>query len=186
MTSRSPPARSASSSSDRADLLRAIVRTDWCEPWQEHTELHAMALALLLSKPRTCPQSPPPGGTPTSDDRSASPLAGPSALVMLLGGVERPRPLVRFARLVHPRVRAFGRTFGPRRLRRQSEPAPVATQDGAVRAFLPSARGDHVQELAPLRVCGAVGWGPWPLGDRVGGQLHADHPRPYRPLKAVA
>src|SRR5512132_1668552 len=56
MTSRSPPARSAPSRSAMADLSRAIVRTPWCEPWQEHTELHAMALALLLSKPRTCPQ----------------------------------------------------------------------------------------------------------------------------------
>jgi hypothetical protein len=39
--------------------------------------------------------------------------------------------VVRFARLIDRRVRAFGRTFGPRRLRRQSEPDLVATQGGA-------------------------------------------------------
>jgi hypothetical protein len=47
-----------------------------------------------------------------------------------LGGMERPRRKVRFARLIQRRVRAFWRTFGPRRLRRQSEPALVATQGG--------------------------------------------------------
>ena len=47
-----------------------------------------------------------------------------------LGGVERPRRTVRFARLIQRRVRAFGRTCGPRRLWRQSQPALVATQGG--------------------------------------------------------
>jgi hypothetical protein len=42
-------------------------------------------------------------------------------------GMERPRRVVRFARLIHRRVRAFWRTYGPRRLRRQSKPALVAT-----------------------------------------------------------
>ena len=32
-----------------------------------------------------------------------------------LGGVERPRRMVRFARLIHRRVRTFERTFGLRR-----------------------------------------------------------------------
>jgi hypothetical protein len=32
--------------------------------------------------------------------------------------MERPRRKVRFARLIQRRVRAFWRTFGPRRLRR--------------------------------------------------------------------
>ena len=47
-----------------------------------------------------------------------------------LGGVERPRRAVRFARLIHRRVRAFWRTCGPRRLRRRSDPDVVATQGG--------------------------------------------------------
>jgi hypothetical protein len=51
---------------------------------------------------------------------------------MPLGGVERPRRVVRFARLIHRRVRAFGPAFGPRRLRRQSEPALVAAEGDAV------------------------------------------------------
>ena len=47
-------------------------------------------------------------------------------------GVERPRRVVRFARLIQRRVRAFRRTFGPRRLRRQSKPDQAASQrDGA-------------------------------------------------------
>src|SRR5215216_5565030 len=48
--------------SSRAIVANSLV----CEPWREHTELHAMALALLLSRARTCPQSPPLPGTPTS------------------------------------------------------------------------------------------------------------------------
>jgi hypothetical protein len=36
------------------------------------------------------------------------------------GGVVRPRRVVRFARLIHRRGRAFWRTFVPRFLRRQS------------------------------------------------------------------
>src|SRR5215216_4171787 len=47
--------------SSRAIVANSLV----CEPWREHTELHAMALALLLSRARTCPQSPPLPGTPT-------------------------------------------------------------------------------------------------------------------------
>jgi hypothetical protein len=43
------------------------------------------------------------------------------------GGVERPRRMVRFARLIQRRVRAFWRTYGPRRLQRQSEPALATT-----------------------------------------------------------
>jgi hypothetical protein len=39
--------------------------------------------------------------------------------------------MVRFARLIDRRVRAFWRTFGPRRLRRQSELVLIATQGGA-------------------------------------------------------
>src|SRR4029453_18164140 len=39
-----------------------------------------------------------------------------------LRGVERPRRVVRFARLIHRRGRALGPAFGPRRLRRQSQP----------------------------------------------------------------
>jgi hypothetical protein len=43
------------------------------------------------------------------------------------GGVERPRRKVRFARLIQRRVRAFWRTYGPRRLRRQSQADLIAT-----------------------------------------------------------
>jgi hypothetical protein len=42
--------------------------------------------------------------------------------------VERPRRVVRFARLMHRRVRAFGPAFGRRRLRRHLMPDLVATQ----------------------------------------------------------
>jgi hypothetical protein len=38
--------------------------------------------------------------------------------------VVRPRRKVRFARLIHRRGRAFRRTCGPRRLRRQSQACP--------------------------------------------------------------
>jgi hypothetical protein len=49
-----------------------------------------------------------------------------------LGGVERPRRKERFAHLIERRGRAFGRTCGPRRLRRHSQPAVAATQGGAL------------------------------------------------------
>jgi hypothetical protein len=42
--------------------------------------------------------------------------------------MERPRRKERFARLIQRRGRAFRRTYGPRRLRRQSQPDLVATQ----------------------------------------------------------
>jgi hypothetical protein len=42
---------------------------------------------------------------------------------MTVRGVERPGRAVRFTRLIHRRGRAFWRTFDPRRLRRQSNPA---------------------------------------------------------------
>jgi hypothetical protein len=41
--------------------------------------------------------------------------------------VERPRRVVRFARLIDRRVRAFGQAFGLRRLRRHLKPALVDT-----------------------------------------------------------
>ena len=47
-----------------------------------------------------------------------------------LGGVERPRRVVRFARLIDRRVRDLGRAFGPRRLRRQSDADRIASQGG--------------------------------------------------------
>jgi len=52
--------------------------------------------------------------------------AGQSPFVGLapLGGVERPGRAVRFARLMHRCVRAFLRTEGPQRLRRQAQPCP--------------------------------------------------------------
>jgi hypothetical protein len=47
-----------------------------------------------------------------------------------LGGVERPRRKVRFARLIHRRVRAFWQAFGLRRLRRQIDADRIAPQGG--------------------------------------------------------
>jgi hypothetical protein len=47
-----------------------------------------------------------------------------------LGGVERPRHKVRFARLIDRRVRAFWQAFGLRRLRRQIDADRIATQGG--------------------------------------------------------
>jgi hypothetical protein len=47
------------------------------------------------------------------------------------GGVVRPRRVVRFARLIDRRGRAFRRTCGPRRLRGNLKPALVATQGDA-------------------------------------------------------
>jgi hypothetical protein len=54
-------------------------------------------------------------------------LRWPSASVLVSppsGGVERPRRKERFARSIHRRGRAFGRTYGPRRLRRRSQAFP--------------------------------------------------------------
>jgi hypothetical protein len=64
--------------------------------------------------------------TPTLDPTPATRvpprrLRAPFPLVMPLGGVERPRRVVRFARLIDRRVRVLGGPGGPRRLRRQSE-----------------------------------------------------------------
>jgi hypothetical protein len=47
------------------------------------------------------------------------------------GGVERARRLVCFARLIQRRVRVLGRTFGPRHLRRPSQPGLVTTERDA-------------------------------------------------------
>jgi hypothetical protein len=49
-----------------------------------------------------------------------------------LRGVERPRRKVRFARLIHAARPRSWRTCGPRRLRRQYQPALVATDGGPV------------------------------------------------------
>jgi len=59
---------------------------------------------------------------------------GPApALTSLPRGVERPGRMVCFARLMH-RPAAFWRTFGRRRLRRQSQPDLLATQRDALDA----------------------------------------------------
>jgi len=63
-----------------------------------------------------------------------------------LGGVERPRRKVRFARLIHRRVRAFGPAFGRRRLRRRFQPGLVATQGGVLTRLL-NASGSRVVAL---------------------------------------
>src|SRR5215207_11608182 len=56
--------------------------------------------------------------------------SGASGAVCPSGGVERPRRMVRFVRLMHRRVRAFWPAFGRRRLRRQSQPDLSTTQGG--------------------------------------------------------
>jgi hypothetical protein len=53
-----------------------------------------------------------------------------------LGGVERMRRMVRFARLIQRRVRAFWRTYGPRRLRRHLKPDVVTTRGGSAGTML--------------------------------------------------
>src|SRR6516165_5933116 len=63
MKSRSPPERSASSRSVRADWSRAIVGDLLREPWTEHAEDHAVA--HLSGGPLPHPQIPPPRGTLT-------------------------------------------------------------------------------------------------------------------------
>jgi hypothetical protein len=88
--------------------------------------------------------------------RSPEPLRGASRpqkprATLPPRGVERPRRKVRFARLIQRRVRAFWRTCGPRRLRRQCEPGLVATRRDT--GILASARA---QLPAGVR-CGAAG-----------------------------
>src|SRR6516164_1901332 len=64
MKSRSPPERSASSRSVRADWSRAIVGDLLREPCTEHAEDHAVA--HFSGGPLLHPQIPPPRGTLTS------------------------------------------------------------------------------------------------------------------------
>jgi hypothetical protein len=63
-----------------------------------------------------------------------------------LGGVERACRKVRFARLIHAAGARSWRTFGPRRLRRQFEPALAATQGGSAWA------APHCRTLNPRGV----------------------------------
>jgi hypothetical protein len=46
------------------------------------------------------------------------------------------RRMVRFARLIQRRVRAFWRTYGPRRLRRHLKPDVVTTRGGSAGTML--------------------------------------------------
>src|SRR6266508_3155909 len=88
--------------------------------------------------PPVIPPPPHGGGAPpprTRIDPGQAPFGGPvgrknRGRLAPLGGVVRPRRAVRFARSIHRRGRDLGRTFGPRRLRRRSQPAVVATQRG--------------------------------------------------------
>jgi hypothetical protein len=93
--------------------------------------------------PHVNPPGIPPatdgGGSPSPLERIGAgqvPFGGPvgrknRGRLAPLGGVVRPRRKERFARLIDRRVRAFGRTFGPRRLRRRSERVRIATGGGA-------------------------------------------------------
>jgi hypothetical protein len=69
--------------------------------WLDRRELSRYPARMPLSRFRACPQQPAAGVRPPA-------------------GVERPRRMVRFARLIQRRG-PFWRTFGPRRLRRRSD-----------------------------------------------------------------
>jgi hypothetical protein len=72
-------------------------------------------------------RSPTAMGTPAGGVPLASAVEAVCPAQSPLGGVERPRRKVRFARLIHAARPRSWRTYGPRRLRRQSEPVLVAT-----------------------------------------------------------
>jgi hypothetical protein len=104
--------------------------------------LHSGALDPHGNPPVNPPGIPPApdGGDPPSPRTrigpGQAPCGGPVARktrgrLAPLGGVVRPRRKERFARLIKRRVRALGRTCGPRRLRRHSKPARIATGGGA-------------------------------------------------------
>jgi hypothetical protein len=50
--------------------------------------------------------------------------------------MERLRRMVRFARLIQRRVRAFWRAYGPRRLRRHLQPDVITTRGGSAGTML--------------------------------------------------
>jgi hypothetical protein len=62
-----------------------------------------------------------------------------------LGGVERALGKVRFARLIHSGARVSWRTYGPRRLRRHSDAARIATYGGRSTHRLRGMPGRHHQ-----------------------------------------
>jgi len=103
--------------------------------------LHSEALDLPGIPPGNPPGIPPArdgGGHPFRlgrIDAGQVPFGGPvgrknRGRLAPLGGVERPRRVVRFARLIHRRVRDLGRAFGPHRLQRHSAPVRIAPQGG--------------------------------------------------------
>jgi len=88
--------------------------------------------------PPGIPPAPDGGGNPSPLARITAgrcPFGGPvgrntRGRLAPLGGVVRPRRVVRFARLIDPARPRSWRTFGPRRLRRPSEPVRIATRGG--------------------------------------------------------
>src|SRR5918999_580521 len=87
-------------------------------------------MAVVLAAPSAPPIRPPPTlvgcqcGRPASTERYerrygtknlATTPASPVSVDDPLGGVERPRRMVRFAQLIHRRVRAFGPAYGRHR-----------------------------------------------------------------------
>ena len=88
------------------------------------------AMGLTRSDSRAAPPTAFPTSTPTSLSTrwGCVPLASLAERISAghapLGGVERPRRVVRFARLIHAARPRSWRTCGPRRLRRQSQACP--------------------------------------------------------------
>jgi hypothetical protein len=88
--------------------------------------------------PPVIPPATDGGGHPSPRTRigpAQCPFGGPvgrkpRGRLAPLGGVERPRRVVRFARLIHRRVRALGQAFGLRRLRRHADADRIVTQGG--------------------------------------------------------
>jgi hypothetical protein len=87
-----------------------------------------------------------------------------------LGGVERPRRKVRFARLIHAARPRSWRTCGPRRLRRQFESDLAATQGGSARA------APHCRTLRSAWCGRGV-----PAGGRIAGGLPERRPNAASP-----
>ena len=101
-------------------LRRVLLR------WQAPQPCRSRPGATMaeMVDPYAGPYAEPYAGTYAGHPRTPSPAGSAVCPGQApLGGVERPRRMVRFARLMHQRVRAFRPAFGRRRLRRQSDPA---------------------------------------------------------------
>jgi len=93
--------------------------------------------------------------------RGVMPRRAPKGAKRRLRGSGATRRVVRFARLVHRRVRALWRTFGPRRLRRRSQACPGCHPGRLGRRGLPAEPGSiragpaaNTKETDPRRLRG--------------------------------